>query len=92
MDDRTHQVIGLLFTTPDSLERMAHAAVVRSDEAQRGEDTGTKYPIEEQRSMTEGGHVYPARLLAVVAAGARFFEVSLSLYARFPRWSSILPE
>lgn len=42
--------------------------------------------------MTEGGHVYPARLLAVIAAGARFFEVSFSLYARFPRWSSILPE
>jgi len=62
------------------LERMAHAAIVRSDEAFRREDTGTKYPTEEQRSMTEGEQVYTARQLAILAAGARYFEVPLSLH------------
>jgi hypothetical protein len=54
---------------------MAHAAIVRSDEALRKEDTETKYPTEEQRSMTEGEQVYTALELAMNAAGARFFEV-----------------
>ncbi|HMQ77871.1 MAG TPA: DDE-type integrase/transposase/recombinase [Flavobacteriales bacterium] len=36
-----------------NLERMARAAIIRPDEALRREDTGTKYPTEEQQSMGE---------------------------------------
>jgi hypothetical protein len=36
-----------------NLERMARAAIIRPDEALRGEDTGTKYPTEEHQSMGE---------------------------------------
>ena len=35
------------------LERMARMAIVRPDKARRREDTGTKYPTEEQRRMGE---------------------------------------
>ena len=36
-----------------NLERMARAAIIRPDEALRREDTGSKYPTEEQQSMGE---------------------------------------
>jgi hypothetical protein len=77
LEELRHQLIyGLrLEGTSKNLERMAHAAIVRSDEALRKEDTETKYPTEEQRSMTEGEQVYTALELAMNAAGARFFEV-----------------
>ena len=58
-----------------NLERMARAAIVRSNEAPRSEDTGTKYPTEGQRSMAGREQVLMQVLHAIIAAGARFFEV-----------------
>ena len=37
------------------LERMAREAIVRSDKAQRREDTGAKYPTELERCTSERG-------------------------------------
>lgn len=76
-EELRHQLVHRLRLegTSKNLERMAHAAIVRSDEALRKEDTETKYPTEEQRSMTEGEQVYTALEFAMNAAGARFFEV-----------------
>ena len=43
----------LLMGASKNLERMARAAIIRPDEALRREDTGSKYPTEEQQSMGE---------------------------------------
>ena len=56
------------------LERMAREAIVRSDKAQRSEDTGTKYPAELQRCMSARGRALKTTCIPGRAAGARYFE------------------
>ena len=57
---------------------MARSAVVRPNEAQRGEDIGTKSPIEGQRSMAGREQVLLQVTHAFIAAGARFFEIYIA--------------
>ena len=53
---------------------MAREAIVRPDKAQRSEDTGTKYPAELQRRMSERGRASKRTFMPGRAAGARYFE------------------
>ena len=58
---------------------MARSATVRSNEAPEGEDTGTKFSTERQRSMAGREQVLEQGILACIATGARFFAVPLSM-------------
>ena len=58
-----------------NLERMARAAIVRSNGAPRREDIGSKYPTGGQRSMAGRKQVLMQVTHAFIAAGAKFFKV-----------------
>ncbi len=61
------------------LKRLAREAIVRSGKAQRSEDTGTKYPTELQRWMSERGRASNRTFTIARAAGARYFELPLCM-------------